>query len=135
MCRIGDIVLIYRYRDHGSAMMPHSFVVLDDQNGKIKGLDFDFIGLVMSSFKNEKQKRNKMAYPGNFPVVPEDQDIKNNNEKSGYIKGEQFYYFRKDRIKYKVIGCLHVEIFNLLIDFIEELSSKGIQFQQIIDNL
>ena len=136
MCQIGDIIVVYHYKDGKKKLSTHSFVVLDDQNGQIRGVDFDFIGLVMSSVKNDEQKKRKLLYPGNFPIVSEDQDIiGGNNGESGYIKAEQFYYFNKDKIEYKVIGKLDTEIFNLLVEFIEELINSGVKFRQITDNL
>lgn len=136
MCKIGDIIVVYRYKDGNKTLPTHSFVVLDDNNGQIQGIDFDFVGLVMSSFKDEEQKKRKLSYPGNFPITPEDQDIYDgDNRESGYIKAEQFYYFNKEKIPYKVIGKLDVEIFNLLIEFIQKLVSDGVIFRQITDNL
>lgn len=90
----------------------------------------------MSSFKDEEQKKRKLSYPGNFPITPDDQEIYDgDNGESGYIKAEQFYYFNKEKIPYKVIGKLDVEIFNLLIDFIQKLVSDGVIFRQITENL
>lgn len=136
MCQIGDIIVVYHYKDGKKSLDTHSFVVLDDTNGQIRGIDFDFIGLVMSSVKNEEQKKRKLSYPGNFPIVPEDQDIiGGDNGESGYIKAEQFYYFNKNKIDYKVIGKLDMDIFNLLVEFIGELINAGVKFRQITDNL
>ncbi len=136
MCQIGDIIVVYRYKDGNKTLPIHSFVVLDDNNGQIQGIDFDFVGLVMSSFKDEEQKKRKLSYPGNFPITPDDQEIYDgDNGESGYIKAEQFYYFNKEKIPYKVIGKLDMEIFNLLIEFIQKLVSDGVIFRQITENL
>lgn len=136
MCHVGDIIVVYHYKDGKTRLNTHSFVVLDDKNGQIRGVDFDFIGLVMSSIKNDEQKKRKLSYPGNFPIVPEDQDIiGGDNGESGYIKAEQLYYFNKDKIDYKIIGKLDEEIFNLLLEFIEDLINAGVKFKQIMDNL
>ncbi len=136
MCQIGDIIVVYRYKDGNKTLPTHSFVVFDDNNGQIRGIDFDFIGLVMSSFKNDEQKKRKLSYLGNFSIQPEDQNIYDgNNGESGYIKAEQFYYFNKDKIRYKVIGKLDMEIFNLLVEFIQKLVGAGVEFRQITENL
>lgn len=135
MCQIGDIIVIYHYKDCNKMLPTHSFVVLDDREGQIRGIDFDFIGLVMSSVKNDDQRKKKLNYPGNFPITFEDVDIENGNEKSGYIKAEQFYYFNKQKIKYRVIGKLEKDIFDLLIEFIQELIQNGVKFRQVTDNL
>lgn len=135
MCKIGDIILVKKYLSQGRKVAMHSFVVLEDRNGQIRGVPFDFIGLVMSSFKDEEQKTRKLSYPGNFPIVADDTVIEDGNENSGYIKAEQFYYFRKDKIDYKVIGYLQEDIFNLLMDFIQELIDSGVEFEAITDNL
>ena len=135
MCKAGDIIVVQKYKSHGRDVSRHSFVVIDDQGGEIQGLSFDFASLVMSSFKDEEQKARKMKYPGNFPIVAEDLDVCGGNDKSGYIKAEQFYYFNKDTIDYAVIGYLKPEIFNLLIEFIQDLVADGIILETRTDNL
>lgn len=132
MCKIGDIIVIDNYVHNGKKLKKHSFVVLDDRYGQIQGLECDLICNVMSSFKDERQRKKKLKYPGNFPIVPDDFETIEGNDKNGYIKAEQFYYFNKHKIKYIVIGSLKEDIFNLLMEFVnEELES----FEEIIDNL
>lgn len=133
---LGDIILIYNPKNGNRAIGKHSFVVVEDTNGTIRGLDFDFVGLIMSSMDTKEKHDKLMKYPANFPISPDEQDITNGgNGKAACIKVEQFYYFNKDKIKYRILGRLDEEIFDLLIEFIRELNQKGIQFQQIIDNL
>ena len=55
----------------------------------------------------------------------------NGNEKDGYIKSEQFYFFNTDKIDFTIIGSLKPDVFNQLIEFIENQSDLEI----IIDNL
>lgn len=136
MCQIGDIILVYNPKRFSKPIGMHSFVVLDDTQGKIRGFDFDFIGLLMSSMDTEDKHERLMKYDGNFPIAPDEQDIEDGgNGKSACIKAEQFYFFNKDKINYKVIGRLDEDIFNLLVEFIEELNEKGLQFQQITGNV
>lgn len=135
MCKIGDIIVIQNYVSRGKPLNRHSFIVLDDRNGEIEGLPFDFISLVMSSFKDEEQKAKKLKYPGNFPIVSDDVNIAHGNTGSGYVKAEQLYLFKRATIKYQVIGSLKPDIFNLLVEFIQALQEQGIQFEYITDNL
>lgn len=136
MCQIGDIILVYNPKRFLKPIGVHSFVVLDDMHGKIRGFDFDFIGLLMSSMDTENKRERLMRYDGNFPITPDEQDIDDGgNGKLACIKAEQFYYFNKDKIRYKVIGKLDSDIFNLLIEFIQELNESGVLFQQITGNL
>jgi len=86
----------------------------------------------MSSFRNEEQKKKKLSYTGNFPIVPDDYGAIDGNNKSGYIKADQLYYFNKDKIEYIVIGRLSEDIFKLLLEFLEE---ELADYEQIIDNL
>lgn len=133
MCQVGDIIVIKSYKDRGNVLSRHSFVVIDDEEGKIEGIPYDFIANVMSSFKTEEQKRWKLNhYPGNFPIVFGDRVVKDDNGRNGYIKADQLYYFQKDKLDYEVIGNLKPEIFNLLIQFIEE---SDFELVDIIDNL
>lgn len=133
MCQVGDIIVVENYSSHGMTLDHHSFIVISDENGNIQGLDYDIISVVMSSFKSDAQKAKKLSYPGNFPITPDDQDIiGGSNGKSGYVKAEQFYYFNKDKIKFRVIGSVQEDIFNLLIRFIQNLQ---IPIELITDNL
>lgn len=132
MCKLGDIILIKNYNHNGRILDKHSFVVISDEAGQIRGLDYDIICNVMSSFKDEKQREKKLSYPGNFPITHNDSIINNGNQNNGYIKSEQFYYFNKEKIDYIVIGSMTEEAFNLLIGFINSLT---VDIQHIVDNL
>lgn len=133
MCKVRDIILVDNYVSGGKNLSKHSFVVVSDESGKIGGLSFDMVCNVMSSFKDEKQKQKKLSYPGNFPITHNDTVVTNDNGKSGYIKTEQLYYFKKEKINYTVIGEVKEEIFDLLIEFIE--NELDISFEDIMDNL
>ena len=60
MCKIGDIILVEKYKSGNKEIGKHSFIVIEDKNGIIEGLPYDFIGNVLSSFKDEKQKQRKL---------------------------------------------------------------------------
>lgn len=132
MCKVGDIIVIKKYKKDGEDIRKHSFVVINDEGGNIQGLDYDLICNVMSSFKNEEQKRKKLKYPGNFPVSHNDTITNPDDGKDGYIKAEQFYYFNKEKIDYMVIGNVKEDVFNALINFIEALD---IDLEIINENL
>ena len=91
------------------------------------------IGIVMSSFHNEKHKENKLKHDGNFPVTFQDENIFNgkNNGKDGFVKTEQFYYFNKDKIDFTVIGFMQADVFEKIIKYIEKLK---IPIEQITEN-
>ncbi len=133
VCKVGDIILIRNYQSNGVNLGQHSFVVLSDESGQISGLSYDIICNVMSSFKNEEQREKKLRFPGNFPISHDDSEIEHNNGADGFIKTEQLYYFKKDKMDYMVIGCIKEEIFNLLLDFIED--ELDVPLQDITDNL
>lgn len=132
MCKVGDIIVVKDYTKNGTKLGKHSFIVLSDKAGQIQGLDYDIICNVMSSFKNNDQRNKKLSYPGNFPIEHDDSNVVNGNNKSGYIKAEQFYYFNKEKTDFVVIGSIKEEVFNMLIEFIHELN---IEISTIIDNL
>ena len=134
MCAVGDIIRIEEYMDHGNLLSRHSFVVIDDEPDKIEGVSYDMICNAMSSFKDPTQKERKMKYPGNFPIVIDDENMisANANSKDGYIKADQLYYFNKSKIRYRVIGNIKPDIFDLLLEFIEE---SDFELVDILDNL
>lgn len=132
MCQIGDIILVQKYKDHGQDLSRHSFVVISDENGEIQGLAYDFIANVLSSFKSDTQRERKLKYPGNFPIDSSDTETNPHNNKSGYVKVDQLYYFAKDKLSYTVIGTMKPDVFNELMNFIE---NSDFDFEDIIDNL
>lgn len=132
MCRVGDIIVVERYIDDGKNLSRHSFVVLNDESGQIQGLDYDVVCNVISSFKNDRHKKDKLRFPGNFPIKAEDKNItKSKRNVDGYIKAEQFYYFSKEKTNYIVIGYLSSDVFNALIEFIKGLE----EIREITSNL
>lgn len=131
MCKIGDIIIVDEYKDNGNTIPSHSFVVVSDEDGEIQGLSYDFVANVLSSFKNERQKNRKLSYPGNFPIASDDTITDPHNTRNGFVKSDQMYYFAKDKISYN-IGYMKPDIFDLLIEFIEE---SDFDISDIIDNL
>ena len=117
MCRVGDIILIDNYKDNESLLKRHSY---------------DLICSVLSSFKSEEQRKRKLSYPGNFPIAHDDTITNPHNNKNGFIKLDQLYYFNKEKISYKVIGSVKPDIFELLIDFLE---NSQFAIYDIIDKL
>lgn len=132
MCQIGDIILVQKYKDHGQDLSRHSFVVISDENGEIQGLTYDFIANVLSSFKSDTQRERKLKYPGNFPIDSSDTETNPHNNKSGYVKADQLYYFAKDKLSYTVIGTMKPDVFSELMEFIE---NSDFDLEDIIDNL
>lgn len=132
MCKIGDIILINKYKDGNNKIGRHSFIVIDDRKGIIEGLPYDMICNVLSSFKSEEQKDRKLGYDGNFPISHDDTVTNPHNENNGYVKADQLYYFRKDKIDYQVIGNILPDILKLLFEFITE---SNFPIVEIIDNL
>lgn len=132
MCKIGDIIVVDKYIHNGKEISKHSFVVMDIDNGEIHGLDYDMIANVMSSIKNDDQKRKKLAYPANFLIKHNDTTMQKGNDKEAYIKTDQLYYFKKENVSFEVIGCINIEAYKKLMEFILNLN---IDFEQIVDNL
>ena len=59
------------------------------------------------------------------------------NDKEGYIKADQLYYFDKNTIEYKVIAHIDNELLDELVQLILELQSQGLLkpiYTNIIDN-
>lgn len=136
MCKVGDILLIYNAKNKKHVGM-HPFIVLDDTNGKISGIySYDFIGLLLTSADTEEKKERLKKIDGNFPISEDDKimdESKNVDNRYSYVEADQFFYFDKTKIKYIHIGVLETDIYNLIIEFIQELNSKGIPIKQIVD--
>lgn len=132
MCKKRDIILVENFKSQGNTVGIHPFVVIDDVAGEIKGLPFDMICNVFSSFKSPEQRARKLSYPGNYPITASDTHVPGGNSKDGYIKADQLYYFNKSNITYHVIGEMDISAFNDLIDFINE---STFDVEIITDNL
>lgn len=133
MCKVGDIILVDSYKHGEKVLSKHSFVVVFDEAGEIRGLPFDIACNVMSSFHSTEHKIKKLGFQGNFPITYDDSDLTltSPNQNDGYIKAEQFYLFNLSKIKYIVIGKMVQETFDELIEFIESLPTH----EFIDDNL
>lgn len=132
MCQVGDIIVINKYKHEGMDMNRHSFVVIDDENGIIQGLPYDFVANVLSSFKGKAQQKRKLSYPGNFPISHNDTVTIPDDGKNGFVKADQLYYFSKENIDYNIIGEMKQDKFNELLDFIE---NSNFELLDIVDNL
>ena len=130
-CRVGDIIVINNYISHGVTLSRHSFVVLGTENGQIQGLDYDLVCNVMSSFHSEEHRGKKLEYKGNLEYTPSDQVVEHGNNKRGFIKADQIYYFNSDTIDYYVIGNITPGLFNAILELAQQLESV----EHITDNL
>ena len=134
MCKIGDIILITDPKNNGRHIGRHTFVVIKDEGGEIEGIPFDFVGLILSSLKNETDRKRLLKYPTNKEVKSGAMITDPHNGFDACIKADQFYYFSKEKIDYTIIGSLDIEPFNELISFIQELISSGVKIKQVLDN-
>lgn len=132
MCKVRDIILVDKYASEGVNIGKHSFVVIDDTGDTIQGMPYDIVCNVLSSFKDNEQRKRKLRYPGNLPISIGTVNIEGGNAKEGFIKADQMYYFKKEKISYRVIGAITEDMFNTLIDFI---NNGDFDIIQIVDNL
>lgn len=132
MCKVGDIICIDNFVDNGTLISKHSFIVIDDEKGFIRGIPYDIIAIMMSSIKNDKQEFAKLNIPGNFYIDNKDTITNPHNNKNGFAKADQLYYFNKSKITYSNIGILQPDVLKELIDFI---NNSDFNLVSIEDNL
>ena len=126
MCRVGDIIVVKEFKDKNGIVVPrHSFVVISDEAGIIESYSYDFISNIMCSFHGEKHKKRKLNIKSNLEIIPNKIKGRNINNKSGYIRADDLFYFKKDKIDYKVIGRLSDDMLDKLIKLIIELSVEN----------
>lgn len=130
-CKVGDIIVVRNYESHGQMLGRHSFVVLSTEKGQIRGLDYDLVCNVMSSFHSPEHRKKKLGYPGNFEYAADQEEIQGGHGRAGYIKAEQFYYFDSQKLDYYVIGNVQPELLEMLFRYIEGLD----EVEHITDNL
>ena len=81
---------------------------------------------MLCSFHNQKHKAKKLKYQSNLPI--QEQKIKGEkiNNKQGYIKADQLYYFNKNNIDYKILGHIDEKLLDDLIKLILQLKKKNL---------
>ena len=135
MCKLGDIIVIDKFKDKDGKIIPkHSFVVINDEPDFIEGFEYDFISNVMCSFHDDEHKEHKLKIKSNLEVKPEQINGKKLNNKGGYIRADDLFYFKKNKIKYKVIAHMNDELLDELVQLIIKLHEKHKE-NNVISNL
>lgn len=125
MCKLGDIIVIDEFiGEDGKKISKHSFIVVDDEKDSIKGLDYDFVSTIMSSFKDEKHKEKVLSYKVNKEIKNKDLKGEFKLKKSSYIKANKLYYFDKNKIVYHVLARITDEYLDDLVKMILNLSEQ-----------
>lgn len=132
MCKVGDIILVKEFKKYGESISSHSFIVISDDNGEVEGLPYDFACNMLSSFKSKAQKERKLSYPGNYEIKNSDTITNPDNGKDGFVKTDQLYLFKKEKIEYVTIGTVMTDVMESLLKFINE---GDFEITQITDNL
>ena len=97
MCKLGDIIVVNKYfGDDGKEIGTHSFVVVDDNNGTIKGLDYTMVSTVISSFKSKEQKQHKLKHDGNLEITNNDIAEGKELKKPSYVKADKLFYTKNN---------------------------------------
>ena len=134
MCKLGDIIVVKNYiGEDGNPISKHSFVVVSDEKGTISSLDFDMVTTVISSFKDEEQRKKKLKYEENVEI-PSDAIKEKKLKKPSYTKADQAFYFNKDKLDYYILASLKEDFIDELLKIIVKLAAEG-KLKQIVDNL
>ena len=80
---------------------------------------------MLCSFHNDEHKNKKLKFKENLEVTEQIISNKNTNNKTGYIKADQLYYFNKEEIEYYVIGKINKELLDELLELILVLNDSG----------
>ena len=135
MCKLGDIIVVKEFKNEfGEKMKKHSFVVISDDKDSIEGFNYEFICNMLCSFHDEKHKERKLKYKENLAIRSSSIKGDSINSKEGFIKADQLYYFKKRKIKYKVIAKMNEEALNQLLRLIITLNDEG-KIRIVISNL
>ena len=125
MCKLGDVIVIDKFKnENGETVSKHSFVVVSDNEGCIRGIKYDFVANMLCSFHSKKHLKKKLQYEQNLPINRKEIFGNKLNSKNGFIKSDQLYYFDKSKIKYKVIAHIDNNLLNELIELIFKLGKK-----------
>lgn len=125
MCKLGDIIVVDKYiGDDGKEIGTHSFIVIDDSNDTIKGLEYTMVASVISSFKNEEQKQRKLTFEENIEITNKSIINGKNLKKPSYVKADKLFYFNKNKLNYYVFARISDDFLDELLKVILLLSEK-----------
>ncbi len=136
MCKLGDIIVVNKYiAENGKEIGRHSFIVIDDNPDSIQGLEYTHVTTVISSFKDEEQRKNKLKYEGNIEIVEFEKNGKTKVFKNpSYIKADKLFYFDKNKLDYYVFGRISDDLLDELMKLILLLEKEN-KLTIITDNL
>lgn len=135
MCKLGDIIVVNKYiGDDGKEISKHSFIVIDDNPDCIKGLNYNLVTTVISSFKSQEQKERKLQYKENMEICEFERNGTKKFSKPSYIKADKLFYFDKEKLDYYVFGRISDDLLDELVKLIIELSNEE-KLVQVTDNL
>lgn len=80
---------------------------------------------MLCSFHGDNHKKKKLRYKENIEVNQLIDNSKRANNKSGFIKADQLYYFDKNTINYYVLGRLNEDLLDELLKLILVLNEEG----------
>jgi hypothetical protein len=125
MCKIGDIIVVKEFKNEfGERIKKHSFVVINDSENYVEGLNYDMVTNMICSFHNKEHKKRKLKYKENLLIKKNSITGKYLNSKEGFIKADQLYYFNKNTIKFNIIGKLNKNVLNELLILISKLDNN-----------
>ena len=135
MCKLGDIIVVNKYiGDDGKLISKHSFIVIDNNPDCIKGLNYNLVATVISSFKSQERKKRKLQYKENMEICEFEQNGTKKFRKPSYIKADKLFYFDKEKLDYYIFGRISDDLLDELVKLIIELSNEE-KLVQVIDNL
>ena len=124
-CKLGDIIVVKKFKGEDGVPLPnHSFVVVADTHDSIKGLDYDFVAPIMSSFKDKKHKEKILSYDVNKEITNNDIEGNFKLRKESCIKTNKLYYFDKTQIDYFVIARVKDDFLDKLMKIILSLDEE-----------
>lgn len=139
MCKLGDVIVIKEFKnEYGEIVPKHSFVVINDEPDFVEGFRYDFVSNMLCSFHDEEHKKKKLRFEQNLAVKEEKISGENINNKEGYIKADQLYYFDKSKIEYKIIAYIDPELLDELVQLILKLKDENLLkpiYTNITDNI
>ena len=136
MCKVGDIIKVEKYiGDDGQEVGRHTFVVISEDEDVIEGYNFDFVGCPMSSIKSEAQRQKVEADERLMIIKTNDQNgMPASKYEESFLKTHLFYFFKKEKIQYQVIGALNIDTYMTLLKQLESLDEKEL-IENVISNL
>lgn len=133
----GDIILVYNARNHGEAIGPHPFIVMEVNQHRTPEKPYNYVAYMLSSLDRDAKLEKMLKYETNIPVFAEEKalDGAELTPKDSFIAVDYPYYFIDSKTDYQHVGMIRPECMEYIKENIYRLYQNGMSTYKVQENM